>query len=269
VNAEATALEQTIDLRPVGDGRLTGAVPQGWDVRGVPHGGYLLALVAAAARTTVPHDDPLSVSATYLAAPEFGLIDLAVDVVRVGRRQSTATVRARQGDVDIVQATVTLGELADVGEPLLDDAAAPDGPTLEQCRKVMTDDDGEPMIQLHNHLDVRLAPEVGFPEGRQRGVPVIDGWIRLKDDDGPADPLALLVFSDGLPPSMFESVGLTGFHVPTVQLTTHLFSRPASGWIRTRCRTTVKGGSYVDEDCMLWDSAGHPVGTARQLALLR
>ena len=64
--------DEALALRTVGDGRLTADIQEGWDIRGVPHGGYLLAMVAAAARTVTVQQDPLSVSATYLAPPEFG-----------------------------------------------------------------------------------------------------------------------------------------------------------------------------------------------------
>ena len=77
------------------------------------------------------------------------------------------------------------------------------------------------------------------------------------------------MFSDGLPPSIFEATGRAVSHVPTVQLTTHLFARATPGWIQTRSRTRVQGGGFLDEDAELWDSAGRLVATTRQMALVR
>jgi hypothetical protein len=54
-----------------------------------------------------------------------------------------------------------------------------------------------------------------------------------------------------------------------VQLTTHLFARPAPGWVQGRFRTRVQGGNFIDEDGELWDATGRLVATTRQLALLR
>ncbi len=259
-----------MDLQTVGDGRLTAAVIEGWDVRGIPHGGYLLAIMAAAARSISPHADPLSVAATYLAPPTFGRVDLAVEVIRTGRRQTSAVVMMTQGDKPMVQAAVTLGDLTDATpKAMSDDAGAPDGPALDACRKPTVADDNEP-IRLHQHLDIRFGPDVTFFDGTPSGVPVLDGWLRLAEDESAAaDSLALLVFSDGFAPSIFEAIGPTGAHVPTIQLTTHLFGRPAPGWVQARSRTRVTGGGYLDEDTDLWDGDGNLVATSRQLALLR
>jgi hypothetical protein len=99
-------------------------------------------------------------------------------------------------------------------------------------------------------------------------VAELEGWLRFAEDREP-DPLALLLFSDGIPPSLFEVRGPDIGHVPTVQLTTHLFARPAPGWVQGRFRTRVQGGNFIDEDGELWDATGRLVATTRQLALLR
>ncbi len=259
--------DRAIALQPLGEGRLAATIAEGWDIRGVPHGGYLLAMLAAAAGTAVPQPHPLSVSATYLAAPTFGRAELSVRVVRAGRRQSTVEVGLIQDGVEEVRASVTLGTLVD-DDPvhLAPDADAPGGADpasyLEPTRP-----NGE-RLSLHDRVEVRLGPETGFQTGQPSGVAELDGFMRFVDGRRP-DPLALLLFSDGLPPSIFEAKGIEIGHVPTVQLTTHLFALPAPGWVRSRCRTRVMGGSFVDEDADLWDEAGRLVATARQLALVR
>ena len=259
--------DRAIALTPLGDGRLAGSVEPGWDIRGNPHGGYLLALVAAAAQTVVPQPHPLSVSATFLAPPEFGSAELTVDVARAGRRQSTVTSRLIQQGLERVRSTITLGTLPDAApEVLADDAGAPDGPPLEQCRSMAGGDGERPA--LHERIELRLGPDTGFDLGQPSGRPELRGWVRMADGRAP-DPLALLLFSDGFPPSIFEARGVEVGHVPTVQLTTHLFALPEPGWVQARFRTRVQGGSFVDEDGELWDGAGRLVATARQLALLR
>jgi acyl-CoA thioesterase len=265
-----TGFADALALHPHADGALRASVAPGWDVRGIPHGGYLLALVGAAASHVAPQPHPLSVAATYLAPPGFGPADLWVESVRAGRRQSTLSVRLVQDDIERVRATVTVGTLAPSDpRPWAADAAAPAIPPVDRCVDVdaVSRAEGE-VIALHEHLLLRLRPDTGWLHGAPSGEPRLDGWLRLADDTEP-DPLALLMFSDGLPPSLFEAIGSTGDHVPTVQLTTHLFALPAPGWVQTRCRTRIQGSGFVDEDCDLWDSHGRLVGTARQLALFR
>lgn len=266
-----------MDLRAVGQGRLAATVPEGWDVRGIPHGGYLLAVAAAAAATEVDQPDPVSIAATYLAPPQFGTVDLTVEVVRAGRRQSTALVMMSQDGRSLVQSSVTFSQLKPAEDStgpsaLTPDTEAPEIPPVEDCLQFATGPDQEP-IGLRERLDIRLSPDTGFIRNEPSGVPVLTGWARLRSgiDQPHVDPdlLGLLVLSDGFPPSMFEALGVTGYHVPTIQLTTHVFGHPAPGWMRCRCRTTVRGDGYIDEDTDLWDSQGRPVATARQLALLR
>jgi acyl-CoA thioesterase len=190
-----------------------------------------------------------------------------VDIVRAGRRQSTVSVRMHQDDRELVRAVVTVGTLP-TDTPILhtDQVARPELPAPEDCRELRPP--GGDDIALHQHLLVRVGPEVGWVEGRPSGTPQIDGWLRVAGDREP-DPAALLVFSDGFPPSIFEAAGSEIGHVPTVQLTTYLFAKASPGWVQGRFRTRVQGGGFVDEAGELWDADGRLVATTRQLALLR
>jgi acyl-CoA thioesterase len=268
VTGDASGLQRALTLRTVGDGHLEADIEPGWDVRGNPHGGYLLALVAEAATTITVQDDPIAVAASYLAPPQFGPAQLAVDIVRAGRRQSTVSVRLHQHERELVRAVVTVGTLVTATPVLHDvDLHRPELPAPEECRELRPPPDGED-IALHQRLLVRVGPEVGWVDGRPSGRPRIDGWLRLAGGREP-DPAALLVFSDGFPPSIFEGAGPEIGHVPTVQLTTYLFARPSAGWVQGRFHTRVQGGGFVDEAGELWDADGRLVATTRQLALLR
>ncbi|MDA3039789.1 MAG: thioesterase family protein [Actinomycetota bacterium] len=248
---------------------LQADITEGWDVRGIPHGGYLLALVSEAMQSAVPQPHPLSVSATYLAAPSFGPAELYVETVKIGKRQSTAAVRLVQNGVERVRAVGTYGELpvTAVEHP----AGAIPPPVLpppEDClsSSVLAVAEGEP-VNLHDQLVLRLDPATGWLNDRFGGPAELNGWMCLGDGSDP-DPAALLVFSDGMPPSLFETFGRTLGHVPTVQLTTHLFALPSPGWVSGSFRTRVTNGSLVDEDGEVWDGAGRLVATTRQLALI-
>ncbi len=257
--------DDAITVTPIGEGHLRATITPGWDIRGIPNGGYLLALMTAAAQTAVPQPHPLSVSATYLGPPDFSQADLTVDVARAGRRQSTVTVRLSPRGEERVRATITLGTLVAEPPTILDrDAARPtdirpqDGPPTT----------GEETIALREQVQIQLAEGIGFATGQPSGQARLDGWMRFANGREP-DPLALVLFADAMPPSIFEARGLGVGHVPTIQLTTHLFALPSPGWVQARFRTRVQGGNFLDEDGELWDSEGRLVATARQLALLR
>ena len=269
-DVQTIPFDEAVALHSVGDGRFQAMIAPGWDVRGIPHGGYLLALLGAAGCRVATQPDPISVSASYLAPPEFGAAELRVEMLRAGRRQSTVAVGLTQHDLPRAHAVVTVGTIDDVTPKIwAADVEAPSIPSPSDSidmRAIMAAADED--IRLHQHLELRVHPDTGFIADDPPGTPQLDGWLRLADGR-PPDPLALLMFSDGFPPSIFEATGRAVGHVPTVQLTTHLFALPAPGWVQARCRTRVQGGGFVDEDGELWDSDGRLVATTRQLALLR
>ena len=268
---DGTGFDEALAVEVAGDGHLTAQVAEGWDVRGNPHGGYLLALVAAAMGRAVTQPDPLTISASYLAPPRTGPADLHVRVLRAGRRQSTATVELVQDGTPRVHAVATFGRLPDEDPTAwAPDVARPTIPPPDHCLgpELVEEAEGE-VINLHRRLLLRCHPRTGWLRGAPSGVAELEGWLRFADGRAP-DPVALLMFSDGMPPSLFEVTGrdVVG-HVPTVQLTTHLFARPVDGWVQARFRTRVQGGSFLDEDGELWDANGRLVATTRQLALVR
>ncbi|MCZ9341132.1 thioesterase family protein, partial [Streptomyces sp. TRM76130] len=88
-------------------------------------------------------------------------------------------------------------------------------------------------------------------------------WFALADDRD-ADPFALLLAVDALPPTAFE-MGLSGW-VPTVELTVHVRCRPAPGPLRVSVTTRNLAGGFLEEDAEVWDSADRLVAQSRQLA---
>lgn len=260
---------RALALSTLSDGILATEIVQGWDVRGIPHGGYLLALVSEAMAVVLPQADPVTISATYLAPPIFARAELHVEPIRIGKRQSTAAVRLVQDGIERVRAVGTFGTLP-TSDPTYPAGLVPVPliPPPEHCHTApaVALAEGE-TIELHRRLELRLDPGVGWIDAKPSGVAEVKGWLRLADGAEP-DPAALLLFSDGMPPSMFEATGRVIGHVPTMQLTTHLFAKPQPGWVLGRFHTRIANGSLVDEDGDLWDSAGRLVATTRQLALL-
>lgn len=275
-------LDRTAAVTHQVDGVYAAHLDAGWVVGGGVNGGYVLAVAAAAIRAELAdagHTDPVSTSGYYLSPSVPGPAIVRTRVLRRGGRRSTvaATLSQLHEGVEVDRVTV----LAVVGT--VDAGGAPAGdpavealrrelppvalPPIEECvRTADAPDDVRRTAPLLQRLDLRLDPAcAGWAVGRPSGAGVVQGWLRLADHR-PPDPWSLLVVVDALPPVSFD-LGLPGW-APTVELTVHVRQRPVDGWLRVRHATrTVAGGSF-EEDCEVWDEAGHLVAQSRQLALL-
>ncbi|WP_197513646.1 acyl-CoA thioesterase domain-containing protein, partial [Mycobacterium sp. E2462] len=107
-----TALFTTaMALREVGPGVYEAELDKHWTIGPKVHGGAMLALCANAAREAGGGAlEPVTVSASFLWAPDPGAMRLLTKVRKKGRRISVVDVELTQGDRTAVHAVVNLGE---------------------------------------------------------------------------------------------------------------------------------------------------------------
>lgn len=245
-----------------------------WTVGDKPNGGYLLALLGRAARTTGREDgsaswEIVSSAITYLRPPELGPATITTSLLRRGR--SAAQVRAvlRQHDTDIVEATSVLGDLPEQASTRYDATPPFRAPDPEDCLPLPPRIPGGPKVGVMEVTELRLDPAT-MPFGESPASPEakaeLQGWSRFADGRTP-DPLSLLFFNDAIPPATFR-IGSTGW-VPTLQMSAYVRARPAPGWLGIRMTANLVAAGMVDETCVLWDSTGQVVAQASQLARLR
>ena len=238
-------------------------IDETWSVGGKPHGGYLL-------RSAVEHvldDDhphPLAVSAHYVSSPDHGTAVVDVERLRTGRRVASSRARISQGDAVRAEVLVSAGTLS-TEEPYWTAAVRPPAlPPVEDCPRTPSIGPTGVKVGYFDHVDLRMDPaSAQWVVGKPAGHAEVRGWIR-RDDAADASPLDLLVFADALPPVTFD-LGLYGW-VPTLELTVHVRGLAAPGWLRVVQRATVLRDGWLDEECLIWDTAGHLVAQARQLA---
>jgi acyl-coenzyme A thioesterase PaaI-like protein len=267
-------------LRAGEAGRYRAELDPQWSIAGKLNGGYLLSLCGRAAvaelnvvdgaggpdrgaATAFPH--PIAASAHYLASPEAGAADLDVTVLRRGRRTAVARVALGTSAGVCVEALVTCGAL-ETGEPFHQGAPPPDLPPMADCPRLPVEGPGfqVPMMAVvAEHLD---PATMGWAVGHPSRAGELRGWLVLDDGREP-DPLFLLTAVDSFPPASFD-LGLAGW-VPTIALTAYVRALPAPGPLTVRQRARLVAGGRVDEDCDVWDSAGHLVASGNQLAGVR
>ncbi|GAA2613129.1 thioesterase family protein [Dactylosporangium fulvum] len=233
-----------------------------WTVGSRPHGGYLLAVLARAARSE-RHPDPLSASALYLSPPDVGPAAVTVEPLREGRTASQVRARLTQKDRTCVEALFTLGHLgADQREQRWVDTPPPPVTDRESLARTPVRPEGSAVsVNMLDLVDQRIDwRAAGEAPGDLRG------WLSLPDGQD-WDPISLLFAADAFPPATF-TLGSNGW-TPTLELTAYVRGMPAPGPVRVRQRARVLSDSLVDQVCEIWDSAGRVVVQASQLAAYR
>ena len=215
--SEHLPLSDALAVRLDGD-TASSEIADGYDIFGLTHGGYLLALAANAVLARSGAPDLFTVTGHFLRKTTTGPVQVHVHRAGGSRRFTTWWAQLSQ------DGEVALTVMASVGDrgtldgpswsagplPRVDDAdllpvAGADGPTSA-------------LPQAAHRLALRLeAATVGFLEGRTSGDAVVRGTV----DVDPADQLAALVACDITPPPVWNALGRSGW-VPTVELTAHL-----------------------------------------------
>jgi acyl-CoA thioesterase len=258
-----SSFAEVTSLRPRSDDPLRYEVmlDPGWAIGGKPNGGYLLAILARAACEATAAPAPLVVSGHFLRAPDPGPAEVVVDVARRGRRVSSARSTLWQGGKPCLDALISTGTVPDGSVDVeWSDVPAPEMTPVEQCPT------GRPEFfraELMDQIDVRIDPATA-PFPTPSGEPVVRGWFGLHDGEV-ADPVAMLLAVDALPPTVFNLGSLSW--APTVELTVLLRGVPARGWVKVETRTHSLAGGWFDEEARAWDSTGRLVAQSRQLAL--
>jgi acyl-CoA thioesterase len=253
----ATRLDET------SDGAWRAEISPRWNIFGVPNGGYLAAVGLAGLARLVPHPDVLSVSAYYLTKTEPGEVLVRAQTVRIGKRLSTGVVQVEQEGEPRVHLTAMYTDLSHAGGPTHVERGPPAFPPPEECVKA----EGPLAPEFVKNFEMRFTPEsAGWATGRPSGHAEMSGWVRFVDGR-PPDPASLPLFADCLPPAIFNV--MQPAWTPTFELTVHVRTRPAPGWLQLRFTTRYLQDGYLEEDGELWDERRTLVALSRQLAQAR
>jgi hypothetical protein len=273
--SKVSRFERDTAVEDLGNGRYRGAIDPGWAVidGAAPNGGYVLALAARAMRDALPHPDPVTITAHFLAPPGAGPVDIEVEVIRTGRRHSTVAAKLVQAGQERTRLLGTFADLGDAAGPTRLDRPALDLPPLSDCvdatrRSVQrAAESAYPAPPILTRFDHRMpAAMLGWAEGRPLGRGVMGGYLRWADQ-APMDTLGLLVVADCYPPPVFNMGDSRLGWVPTIELTVQVRKRPAEGYLATRFTTEAITNGYLEEDGEVWDAQGDLVVLSRQLAL--
>lgn len=240
-----------------------------WNIGNNPNGGYLVACLLRSMSTLAPDTpDPVAVTTHYLRPGLAGQpADLHIRVVRLGRRTATVEGTMEQDGKARITCTATFARLGTT-DTERDHARSlsispPELPAPHECisRTELAQGVDLPIMQ---RLDIRIAPK--YATAGVHNDAIMAGWIRFSDDR-PCDLLALTLFCDAFPPSVFTLYGPIGW-VPTMELSIHTRRHPQPGWIKAAFTTRNLAGDLFIEDGVLWDENDQLVAQSRQLQMI-
>jgi acyl-CoA thioesterase len=222
-----------------------------------------MAVAARALREELPHKDPLTVSAFYLAPTAIGPVDCQVEVLGGGRSTSFAEVSMLQEGELKVKITAAFSDFERISGENWTSVERPVYPAWDECPP-----SGDKGVEFRQRAELRLVSgQEVFSERKANGTGEFRGWVSHRDGSDP-DIISLLMFADASPPPVLTAFGPVGW-VPTVELTVQVRAHPAPGPVqfRTVCRHVTEG--IAEEDGEYWDSAGKLVALSRQTAKFR
>ena len=246
---------------------LVGSVAEGWDVFGIPHGGYLLALAGNAVLTASGAPDLFTITTHYLRKARFAPIRFSVTTVGGSRRFTTVTATATQGDDLVLSVMAMVGDRDLFDGPTWHRDEHPDAGAARYTPRA-----GSPeMASLAGGFE---TPAVAARAGERmdltslgfvRGTPDGTAEIRAVAETLPADQLGALVACDVTPPAAWNAFGVSGW-VPTVELTAPGRARRGEGPLHVAVGTRHVTDGFLDEDALVHDATGRLMVQSRQLA---
>ena len=205
-------LDDDTRLEVIGPGRFRGRSPTAG--RCAPRtAGYVASYLTRALMHESPVPDPLALNVHFVAPAAPGPATFEVEVLRAGRSHATLQARLFQGEL-VAVALATFGRRRDGGRELRN-LTMPSIPPPEECSPRVTTP--VPGLTIGLRFDDRIPPG-GHPElgGAGGGTATAGGWKRLLDRE--LDDLAVPLFLDAWPPSIWGATEAAAGFAPTIDL---------------------------------------------------
>ena len=133
-SGRAFEFDVATSVTAVADGRFTGEIHAGWDIGGNANGGYVLALACRALREESGKPDPVTVTAHYLAPGPPGPVEIATQVVKMGKRFSTISGSVVKDGRPMLQLLGAFGDqTGGTAERLHQAGGPPELPPMDEC----------------------------------------------------------------------------------------------------------------------------------------
>lgn len=224
------------------------------------HGGYAIALAAAAARGA---DDglPKAIHGTFVApVPAQHALDVSLTELRRGRSGADVRVEVFAGNRRALDGLASFDRRRT--GPDFERFPAPRVPRPDACDELVL----LPVrfVPFTSHIQVRPTNEARPLAGGAN--PELVAWIRLQGAE--LEPWQVItVLLDALPPAMY-AIATTAAVIPTtmlsVALTDHAHDCDPDDWCLVRIRGDSAASGWVVETSSVWNRRGVLLGCASQ-----
>lgn len=262
-----------------GDLNFNTFVTDRYSIGDAPNGGYLMYLAIMAAKNTIEHPDPLSMTAYYVSkAVENESCDVSVRVIAKSRSSSTVHVTMSQGGITRSEYLGVFGNLEKAQGLTFSNKPILQLPVRSECMnatKILRKFGAA--LKIANEFEVRVPHEdpfaYGFFQGKKGKLASLSCWVSFGDKRPPCLP-SLAFFLDALPPPVLN-VRPTNW-VPTLEYSVHFWAKPnftpdesneENHWLRGKFETSFSQNGMLHTDGEVWSADGKTLlATSRQLA---
>ena len=253
-------------VTPVGAGRFSVEVPDGWQQGRGAFGGLVLALLTRAAEAVVADAGrPLRALSGEIVGPvQPGPAAIAVEVLRAGTGVTAVAARLEQDGAVQAHAVVACGKARATY------AAAPGlpAPSPPPWRSIEPAPVGPPLAPVFTqHLEFRVTGPLPFSGARAAGDERAEGWVRLRRPGEARDAALAVALIDSFWPALLASAPAPR-PVATLtfgfQLVTPLAGLDPDAPLFYRARMLAGGDGYGSEMRELWSEDGRLVALNQQ-----
>ena len=261
-----------------------------YSIGNAPNGGYLMAKALVAAKDVISMQDPLTITAHFLAkADENEPVDWSVRLVHKSRSMENVFIDMNQNGEKKATFLAAFGDFTRMKGPSYKNRIGPILPPVNECIEAgpIIKEKFLSALQIENQYSFVLPKDSPFYTTTLSGNSNIEadaeymGYVRFRDKR-PHCYMSLALFLDALPPPVLN-VCMSPW-VPTLEFTSHFWNLPISSsesdgkssdshnrdnWLRFRFKTEYMVNGLLCEEGELWDYE-HEIllATCKQVARL-
>lgn len=250
---EATRLEGD-------DGRYSIRLSEAWEIWG-PSGGYLAAIALRAAGLCAQIPRPASFYCHFLSSPAFEEVELAVEVLKRGRRSESLSVQMTQRGKPVLHALVRTA--ADAPGYRHQELDAPEVTPPDASKPFHRTKDGKPIFKFWDNLSCR-RPE--WDADHDPHAPIVREWVRFEPtpsfDDHFIDAARPLILLDTFGwPAAYQKYRGADYIAPNLDTYVSFHQFTPSEWLLIDHECPIATDGLLGVSGRVWDADGRLLAT--------